>query len=372
MVPGAPADASGPALEFTGERFVPGVAGEIVYEHVHRYAFARELVVGKRVLDAACGEGYGSALLASRAAAVTGVDLDAATIAHASARYGSVPGLGFVAASVTGLPLADASVDVVVSFETIEHLPAEAQPRMLAEFARVLTPGGFLILSAPNCVEYSERRGYANPFHLREHDRDELDALLARHFAARTFLRQRLWMGSTIWREGGERGTAMAQAGDVAGVAEAPLPEAMYYLAIAAREPAALPSPVASLWLFSDAAETELERAHGHAREAMRLDGILGERTAMLDRKTAHVEHLEKLVAYRDGIIAERDAQVQALSARNADIERQAAELGGKLAESQAVVAAQERIIEYRRQWRWWAMLPLVKLRTAWRRLRGE
>jgi hypothetical protein len=92
----------------------------------------------------------------------------------------------------------------------------------------------------------------------------------------------------------------------------------------------------------------------------------------MLDRKTAHVEHLEKLVAYRDGIIAERDVQVQALSARNADIERQAAELGGKLAESQAVVAAQERIIEYRRQWRWWAMLPLLKLRTAWRRLRGE
>jgi len=49
---------------FTGERFLPGVAGEIAYEHCHRYAFARRFVTGARVLDAACGEGYGAALLA--------------------------------------------------------------------------------------------------------------------------------------------------------------------------------------------------------------------------------------------------------------------------------------------------------------------
>lgn len=372
MEPGDQDDVSGPALEFTGERFVPGVAGEIVYEHVHRYAFARELVAGKRVLDAACGEGYGSALLATRAAAVTGIDLDAATIAHARQRYAGVAGLAFAAASVTGLPLADASVDAVVSFETIEHLPAEEQPRMLAEFARVLAPGGFLVLSAPNRVEYSERRGYANPFHLREHDREELEALVARQFAARLFLRQRLWLGSTLWREGGDRGTATAQAGDSAGVADAPLPEAMYYVVVAARTASALPSPVASLWLFADAGETELARAHAHAREAMRLDGILGERTAMLDRKTAHVEHLERLVAFRDGIIAERDGQVRELVARNEHVEREAAALGAHLAEAQAVVAAQERIIDYRGRWRWWAMLPLVKLRSAWRRVRGS
>jgi SAM-dependent methyltransferase len=360
------------ALPFTGERFVPGVAGEIVYEHVHRYAFARELVAGKRVLDAACGEGYGSALLAARAAAVTGIDLDAATIAHASARYARVAGLGFAAASVTDLPLADASVDVVVSFETIEHLPAEDQPRMLAEFARVLAPGGFLVLSAPNRVEYSERRGYANPFHRREHDRAELEALLAREFAARAFLRQRLWMGSTLWREGGDRTTAKVQAGDSAAVTDASLPEAMYYIALAAATAAALPSPLAAVWLFSDAAETELERARNDAREAMRLDGILGERTAMLDRKTAHVEHLESLVAVRENIIVERDGQVQALSARNEAIGREAAALQASLAETQAVVAAQERIIDYRAHWRWWAMLPLLKARSAWRRLRGQ
>ncbi|NNK38121.1 MAG: class I SAM-dependent methyltransferase, partial [Xanthomonadales bacterium] len=62
-------------LEFTGERFTPECVREIRYEHVHRYAFARELVSNRRVLDAACGEGYGSALLAQTARSVCGVDV---------------------------------------------------------------------------------------------------------------------------------------------------------------------------------------------------------------------------------------------------------------------------------------------------------
>src|SRR5205823_1593386 len=69
--PSMPAD-----LDFNGERYVPGVAGEIAYEHWHRYAFARQFVPGRRVLDAACGEGYGTALLAAAAAAAIGVDVD--------------------------------------------------------------------------------------------------------------------------------------------------------------------------------------------------------------------------------------------------------------------------------------------------------
>ncbi|MCW5579095.1 MAG: class I SAM-dependent methyltransferase, partial [Dokdonella sp.] len=76
-------------LPFTGERFTPECVREIWYEHWHRYAFARGLVAGKRVLDAACGEGYGSALLAAVAGSVTGVDVDADAIAHARARYGA-------------------------------------------------------------------------------------------------------------------------------------------------------------------------------------------------------------------------------------------------------------------------------------------
>ena len=76
-------------LAFTGERFLPACTGEIAYEHWHRYAFARRFVAGKRVLDAACGEGYGSALLGEAAASVVGVDIDAAMLARARARIGA-------------------------------------------------------------------------------------------------------------------------------------------------------------------------------------------------------------------------------------------------------------------------------------------
>jgi len=136
----------GPELTFTGERFLPSCSGEIAYEHWHRYAFARQFVGGCHVLDAACGEGYGTALLGAVAATVVGVDIDADAIAHAAARYGITDRVRFLEGSCADLPLADAAFDVVVSFETIEHVEAEDQSRMLAEFARVLKPDGLLII----------------------------------------------------------------------------------------------------------------------------------------------------------------------------------------------------------------------------------
>ena len=75
-------------IEFTGERFVPTEAGEIALEHWHRYAWAREALKDLRVLDIACGEGYGSALIAQVAAFVQGADISADAVAHARARYG--------------------------------------------------------------------------------------------------------------------------------------------------------------------------------------------------------------------------------------------------------------------------------------------
>src|SRR3954465_15291531 len=98
-------------LEFTGERYVPGTAGEIAHEHWHRYAFARAFVGGRRVLDAACGEGYGSAFLAAAAVPLTGVDIAARTLAHARAAYAGRVNVDFVEGSAAQLPLPDASVD---------------------------------------------------------------------------------------------------------------------------------------------------------------------------------------------------------------------------------------------------------------------
>src|SRR3569833_523537 len=104
-----PPDRAAPAaagLEFTGERFVPGTRGEIAHEHWHRYAFARRFVAGRRALDVACGEGYGSALLAQTAADVVGVDIDAAAVAHAAVCYGA-PNVRFMAGSAAALPIRD-------------------------------------------------------------------------------------------------------------------------------------------------------------------------------------------------------------------------------------------------------------------------
>src|SRR6266704_1151086 len=104
-----------------GERMVPEVSGGMTFwEHVHRYAFACRFVAGKRVLDIACGEGYGSAALQKAGAAqVIAVDISDSACAHARAKYGvdARPG------AAERIPLPDGSADVVVTFETIEHVP---------------------------------------------------------------------------------------------------------------------------------------------------------------------------------------------------------------------------------------------------------
>src|SRR5690242_16503908 len=103
-------------MEFTGERFVPTETGEIRHEHLHRYAWCSRLVRDKDVLDIACGEGYGSAMLARLARSVTGVDIALDAVQHATERYHDIPGLRFTCGNAAQVPLADQSVDVVVSF----------------------------------------------------------------------------------------------------------------------------------------------------------------------------------------------------------------------------------------------------------------
>ncbi|MCW5566616.1 MAG: class I SAM-dependent methyltransferase [Dokdonella sp.] len=135
-------------MAFTGERFTPECVREIWYEHWHRYAFALPLVSGRRVLDAACGEGYGSALLARHAASVVGVDISPQAIEHARLRYGGASNLRFDTGDAAALEFQDASFDIVVSFETLEHL--EAQQALVAGFARVLADDGLLLISSPD------------------------------------------------------------------------------------------------------------------------------------------------------------------------------------------------------------------------------
>ena len=176
-------------LPWTGERLIPGIGGDITLEHLHRYAIARELAKGKDVLDIASGEGYGSRLLSGVAKSVVGVDVASDAVAHAQKTYG-VSNLSFKVGRCQAIPLPAASVDLVVSFETIEHITE--QEVFISEVKRVLRPDGHLLLSSPNKSEYDEAQTTSNIYHVRELSLGELKGLLAGAFKNNAWFGQRI------------------------------------------------------------------------------------------------------------------------------------------------------------------------------------
>ena len=151
-------------MTFTGERVIPGeVDADLFNEHWARYLFAQQLAAGKRVLDVACGSGYGSALLAEVAQQVVGVDIASDAVCYAKERYARPD---FVRADCIALPFAEEQFDLLVAFEIIEHL-SDSQT-FLEELRRVVKPQGRLLLSTPNKLYYTQDRGEVNPFHERD------------------------------------------------------------------------------------------------------------------------------------------------------------------------------------------------------------
>ena len=178
---------TGPVLEDTGERMLPEKAGAAPFwEHIYRYRFAIRFVRGRRVLDVACGEGYGAAALARAGAArVIGIDLSEEACEHARQKYGVDARSG----DAHRIPLPDRSVDVIVSFETIEHLNTPAA--FLDECVRLLAPGGTLVISTPNREAFHEA-AIANPFHCSEMTQAEFVSLLGPRFKSWQWYTQRL------------------------------------------------------------------------------------------------------------------------------------------------------------------------------------
>ncbi len=191
----SPHDARTGELPWTGERYVPEITGDIELEHLHRYAIARDLAYSKDVLDIACGEGYGSELLATVARKVTGVDISEDAIAHAARRY-VLPNIAFAVGSCACIPLADASVDLIVSFETIEH--HDRHLAMMQEIRRVLRPAGVLIISSPDKHEYSDVPDYKNPYHVKELFASEFADLVSTQFRHVSVLGQRVFSASFV------------------------------------------------------------------------------------------------------------------------------------------------------------------------------
>lgn len=168
-----PADA---VLTLTGERTIPDLDIENYWFRRHEVVYERlaPRCADRDVLEAGCGEGYGADLIARVARRVIAVDYDEAAVAHVRARY---PRVEVMQANLAELPLPDASVDVVVNFQVIEHLWDQGQ--FVRECARVLRPSGLLMVSTPNRITFSPGRDTPiNPFHTRELNADELTELL--------------------------------------------------------------------------------------------------------------------------------------------------------------------------------------------------
>jgi GT2 family glycosyltransferase/2-polyprenyl-3-methyl-5-hydroxy-6-metoxy-1,4-benzoquinol methylase/glycosyltransferase involved in cell wall biosynthesis/archaellum component FlaC len=171
-------------VDSTGERFLPQEADpfdELAVEHQQRYRSVKNLVAGKIVLDAGCGEGYGTGLLAGSAARVAGVDISTEAAAHARGAY-KRQNLEYLVGSVSALPFQAGSFDVVVCFEVIEHLDEDHQCAFLREARRVLNAEGILVISTPNKKVYTDLTGRHNRFHKKEFHVDEFESFLRSAF----------------------------------------------------------------------------------------------------------------------------------------------------------------------------------------------
>jgi ubiquinone/menaquinone biosynthesis C-methylase UbiE len=185
-----------PRLSFTGERFVPSFRdGSTELEHLHRYYFASQLAKCRRVIDIACGEGYGSDILAQEAISVIGVELDKNSIISAKDRY-KRGNLEFLEGNILEVPVSDACFDLAVCFETIEHIADHN--KAIKELKRVLVKDGIILVSTPNKTNGRKDAGGSNPFHVLELKSSELENLLRGHFKNVHLYRQEIVFGSLL------------------------------------------------------------------------------------------------------------------------------------------------------------------------------
>jgi SAM-dependent methyltransferase len=307
--------------EFTGERVIPGeVDVDLLNEHLARYTFAARLARGKRVLDAGCGAGYGSAELALSAQSVVGVDSAADAVAFARTHYAQ-PNLEFQQASCSALPYCDAAFDLVVAFEVIEHL--EDWRGFLGEVRRVLAPNGQFIVSTPNKLYYTESRGTsgANPFHVHEFGFEEFRAELSASFPhVSMFLENHV---EAVTFQPYEPGNTMEVRVDAG---EAAPGESHFFVAVCAHRPQ-----------IGNPTFVYVPRAANVLRERERHIALLEGELATKN------EWLEKALREHEALMAQFTAQQEDLERSNRwaqDLNREIAERSARIVELQEEVAA--------------------------------
>jgi SAM-dependent methyltransferase len=206
-------------MPLTGERTVPGLAEENYWFRRHEVVYQQlaERCRDRDVLEAGCGEGYGADLIANVARRVIGLDYDESAVEHVRARY---PRVEMHHGNLAALPLPDASVDVVVNFQVIEHLWDQGQ--FVAECLRVLRPGGVLLMSTPNRITFTPGSDTPlNPFHTRELNAAELTELLTDQGFAMEGM-YGVYHGTTLRELDARHGGSIIQAQIDRAVADAP------------------------------------------------------------------------------------------------------------------------------------------------------
>lgn len=302
-------------VEFTGERVIPGrVNADLWSEHVARYAFARRYAQDKRVLDAGCGTGYGSAELAQSAAAVTGLDIADDAIEYARANY-PIPGLRFVESSCSAVPFPPESFDLLVAFEVIEHL-ADYRA-FIDEAARVLTREGLFIVSSPNKRYYGKTRAETgpNPYHEHEFEADEFERELARVFPnVRLLLQNRVESFAFHPAVSFSPAEARIDRGD--GNAD----DAHFFIALCSR--AQLPEPKSFVYVPKAANMLRERELHVEALE-LQLAEIKADRQALLDLFRRQTRDLEESNQWAQRL----DTDLKTAGERIAALQNEAAEL---------------------------------------------
>ena len=336
-------------LPFSGERLTTALTGQTEIEHLHRYFLARTMCQGQDALDVASGEGYGAALLAQVARTVVGVEIAPEAVEHAKSAY-TQPNLQFLQSDARTLPLLDASVDLVVSFETIEHFDEHDQ--FLAEIRRVLRAGGRLLISTPDRDNYSQVGTPANPFHVLEMTRAEFLELLRRHFAYVACWEQRPLIGSVMLLAASGTNSVPAplcfeRRGDHF-EESTHLARPQYMVAVASDRPVeVLPDTVyietSQLEVYQQ--EIGSKAARAEAAHAQALEEAIAQ-------KDAHARALEEAIAQNDAharaleeAIAQKDAHARALEEAIAHKDAHARALEEAIAQKDAHARALEEAI---------------------------
>lgn len=214
--------------KWTGERIETNIYGDVAVEHLHRYYLATLFTTNKIVLDIASGEGYGAYLMAKSAKRVIGVDIDQEAVDLSRMKY-KKENLSFLKGRADLMPLNDSSVDVLISFETIEH--HDKHDEMFLEIKRVLKPDGVLIMSSPDKKYYSALNKN-NPFHIKELYLEEFKNLANKYFQNTNVYFQNCVNGNSIIAKTDDFLKLKIVTGDYKHITEKELP-ALYNIIIA-------------------------------------------------------------------------------------------------------------------------------------------